>query len=334
MHQKSLIYSNAKIKALENTILNFDKYSRLSSAKNLAEAVKVLQEVGYGQGANISDGSNYETLLFLEEKKIVDFLKEVMPKKGGLENFILEIDIQNIKYFMKSKYLKKKDKEMPKLPEGKLSLVEIKENIMLGQYKSFDDDIRKALEQIDLYFQDNKKNGQYIDVVLDKLMYKKIIDNLTKGGDKLLKNYYTDKIDFINFSTFLRSRVADLKVREFENLFISGGSIELDDFVSKYDLTNELLIDYFKYKKNGKVFENAIIELSKKKKLASFEKEVDDILLGKLKENRNDIFSISPIASFYKMKMLEIRMVRLILVCIKTGLERNYIKERMRREVI
>ena len=44
----SLIYSNARVKTLENTLLTSEKITRMVFADSLEEGVRVLTECGYG----------------------------------------------------------------------------------------------------------------------------------------------------------------------------------------------------------------------------------------------------------------------------------------------
>ena len=50
MASNSLVYSNARVKSLENGFLSQDKINRMVYSESLEEAVRVLIESGYGAG--------------------------------------------------------------------------------------------------------------------------------------------------------------------------------------------------------------------------------------------------------------------------------------------
>ena len=48
------------------------------------------------------------------------------------------------------------------------------------------------------------------------------------------------------------------------------------------------------------------------------------------KDNKNDLFGVAPIVSFYLTKVTQIRVAKLAVAGIKNGVEQGQIKERMR----
>ena len=85
MAGQSLIYSNARVKAMENSLLTSEKITRMAYSDNLLDAVKILYESNYGGGTTVDNPYAYGEILRMEEKRVVDFVREAMPDKSGLQ---------------------------------------------------------------------------------------------------------------------------------------------------------------------------------------------------------------------------------------------------------
>ena len=73
MASNSLVYSNARVKSLENGFLSQDKINRMVYSTTLEEAVRVLLESGYGAGT-IADAYDFEKILSAEDNKVAQFM--------------------------------------------------------------------------------------------------------------------------------------------------------------------------------------------------------------------------------------------------------------------
>lgn len=71
-------------------------------------------------------------------------------------------------------------------------------------------------------------------------------------------------------------------------------------------------------------------EAKANKALVEYEVLWDNYLLNIFKEDRADIFSVAPIAGFYVAKKIELKMVRMILTCLKNRADIKEIKARLR----
>ena len=106
----NLLYVNARIKALENGLMSQLHVSRLIDAENVKDAFKILQECGFSEGVALDDYRSYENLVALKEKNVVDFFKENMLEKTGIDAVLLKNDYHNAKVLIKAKYLRLDDR--------------------------------------------------------------------------------------------------------------------------------------------------------------------------------------------------------------------------------
>ena len=93
-------------------------------------------------------------------------------------------------------------------------------------------------------------------------------------------------------------------------------------FVELGEMMNELPTKFKCWKKTAKD--------NKEKALVEYEVLWDNYLLNIFKEDRADVFSVAPIAGFYTAKKIEIKMVRMILTCLKNRADLKDIKARLR----
>ncbi len=329
MSKSQLIYSNSRAKTIEKTLLTRDKILRLISTSNLVDAMRILQEVGYGVGISIDDGFDYNVLLNSEYDKILSFFKEAMPEGSDLTVFLYLEDANNLKACMKMKYGGFEDKSLLN-SGGHYDKEKMLESILVDNYFSFDAFIKEALEKIDYEFTLGDKRPYIINTLIDKAIFKTIEKRLKNSRETSLKKYFKTYVEALNFSILIRAKKVDAGVKLLREMYLDDGSISLDQFENLYSQSYEVIQEKYRYKSAGKIYVNAINELRETNELIRFEKELDDYLLNMFSLYRNDIFTIGPIISLFLSKKQEIKMVKLILVCIKNHVEENEIRKRLR----
>lgn len=82
MTEAGLLYSNARIKSMENSLVSPLQMGRLLDCETFSDAVKMLSEFGYTGGTAADDGVSYENLLDAERAAVTDFFKENVFKKA------------------------------------------------------------------------------------------------------------------------------------------------------------------------------------------------------------------------------------------------------------
>ena len=121
MANNSLVYSNARVKAMENSFLTNEKIVRMAYSDSLEEGIKILLESSYGGGILI-EGNDYETLLQAEDRRISEFMLDAMPKGVGMESFLIKNDYHNLKAIVKGKYMRLESIDFMLMPKGMLDI--------------------------------------------------------------------------------------------------------------------------------------------------------------------------------------------------------------------
>ena len=315
MANNSLVYSNARVKAMENSFLTNEKIVRMAYSDSLEEGIKILQENSYGGG--VVEGNDYEALLQAEDKRISEFMLDAMPKGVGMESFLIKNDYHNLKAIVKGKYMRLDSVDFMLMPKGMIDIAELREKVLSDDYSTLSPIMCKAIEDIDMARANGNTSPRFIDVTLDKACYKEIMATLAKAKNSAIKTYWQTNIDLSNISAYIRCRKIDA-IDIFKESFIDGGLLERRFFDG--DIVDKLA--YSEYSK----FAEALREGD----MVAFERQWDNALINIFKEKRNDIFSIAPIAGFYVAKKIEIKIVRMICILLKNDVDKEIIKARLR----
>jgi len=314
------LFQNAKIKHMETKLLSSQNVQRLLDCSKVDEAQKALLEFGFGAGLSLEN--SIDSIFEVEEQNAIAVLKD-MNVGGALDTFLIESDYLNLKALLKAQALN--NKVTPVLmPFGIYEVDTLKAAISTLNKELVPSYMIDAIEKINRLIQDGIVTPHTIDTIVDKAMYENILSLAKK--DKALKDYYVQKIDYLNILSFLRVRKLSLDVHFFEESFVDGGKLALNMFENIFEAPIESLKEIVK----ASQYEDIVTKVVDSNDLVAFEVSMDNALLKMWKDNFNDMFSIAPIVSYYITKKTEIKLAKLIVAGIKNKVDANLIKERMR----
>jgi len=314
------VFQNAKVKHMELKLLTSQSLQRLLEISSASDAYRALIDLGFGAGAVLENG-DFDKLFEFEEGKLVDFLKE-FNVANALDPFIIAYDYVNFKALLKANIQEAKAVTLS-LPG--LYDVDTLKGYLQGVKENINPFMDKAINEVETLIGSGKLKPHLVDAIVDKAMYENIF-NLVKKSGKLAKEYFTKKVDYANICTFIRIKKLKLDIQFFKDCFIEGGELKMDLFISIFDSALDLLKDKCKDTAYGKLVSKYVDDLD----LVSFEVSIDNELFKMWKDERDDLFSISPMVSFYLEKNTELKVVKLIVAGIRNKVDSKLIKERMR----
>ena len=322
---KSYYYANGSVSSLSQRLLSNEKILRIIESKSLADGVKMLSEINYGD-TNSSDPLDFETMLEKEWKETVKFINDVSAETASTDCFILYVDYINAKILMKDKYLRKETHEF--LSEsGTLDVGVMIAGIEKDEYSSLPKEMADACEKIDKLFYEGQRYPATIDLVLDKAYYSQILRLLKKSKSNEVKEWFEKEIDGKNILSFFRIKKSKLDKKKFDELFVFGGKIKKELFDVSFGLNS---ISHLFEREWKSVIEKAEEETSKELPLAETEKLVDNIKRDIIVPHKNEVEGILPLVNYLLAKKTEIESIRLILVCIKNEVPKDRIILRLR----
>jgi len=318
-----LIFANARAKGKESGLLSKERLARMIEAKSLSDAVRILLEVNYA-GGFIPENDDFYSLLNEEERLVTDFVRETVPKGAGFECFFLRNDYHNIKVLFKVKFGSIIDYQSMVLPDGNYSFAYLKERFDAGKL-DFSENISEACETINRAFETGNGSPRLIDVTLDKALYADINSMLSKNADKYIKQYFEAFVDSANAASFVRTNKIGAGINFFKEGFLEGGTITLKQF-EECGTDGAKLIRLL----SGSELKNFYDKLFEDD-LAAYETAQDEFLLSIFFINKTDMFSIAPILGYYLAKLNEIKVIRVVLVCIKNNVPPEVTRRRIRQ---
>lgn len=320
--KEGLIFANSRAKAKEMNLFSEERLLRMMECKNIDDAVRILIEVNYA-GGMIVDGNDFYDLLIEEERIVTAFVREVAPANVGFECFFLRNDYHNIKALFKAKYGKIDDLTPLILPDGNYKFSKLKE-WMDSDKLNFSTFVTEAVKTINKAFETGNGSPRLIDVELDKAMYSDIVARLKLVSDKYILQYFKTLIDSTNILTFLRVTKIHASYAFFANNFVEGGGITLKQF-EEVGTDNAKLVKLL----SGTVYKEFYDKIIDND-LSQYETMQDNYLLKIFSINKSDMFSVAPIVGYYLAKLNEIKVIRVVLVCIKNKVDFDEMKKRVR----
>jgi ATP synthase, subunit C len=324
MDRENFIQSSVRIRHAEKKLLTKQQLQRLADAKNLEDAIKLLNETSYSSELSKLDRpENYEQVLSEVLNKTYKEAMEISPEKSLVEILSCKYDYHNLKVLVKENILKEKfDSMYCMLDENE---IEAFRELALKNDEGLSKDFKECLD-----FFETTKDPQDIDIFIDKKYFEKVLSLAEEFKLEMITEYFKAMIDFINLRTFIRCRKQNQVKETLEKVLIKGGDIETDKILDMFYEDIEILPIKLKAYKIGRVLSKIVEEYKNTNSLNSFEKSMDDYLVEIVRKAKSIHYGAEVIFSFLFAKELEIKNLRLILVGKVNGLSADFIKERLR----
>ena len=324
MDRENFIQSSVRIRHAEKKLLTKQQLQRLADAKNLEDAIKLLNETSYSSELSKLDRpENYEQVLSEVLNKTYKEAMEISPEKSLVEILSCKYDYHNLKVLVKENILKEKFDSMYCMLDG--NEIEAFRELALKNDEGLSKDFKECLD-----FFETTKDPQDIDVFIDKKYFEKVLSLAEDFKLEMITEYFKAMIDFINLRTFIRCRKQNQVKETLEKVLIKGGDIETDKILDMFYEDIEILPVKLKAYKIGRVLSKIVEEYKNTNSLNGFEKSMDDYLVEIVRKAKSIHYGAEVIFSFLFAKELEIKNLRLILVGKVNGLSADFIKERLR----
>ncbi|MBE6053720.1 MAG: V-type ATP synthase subunit C [Clostridium sartagoforme] len=319
----------SRIWVLETRLLDKPKVERMIEASSANEVLRVLNETEYSNvSANVKRAEDYEEILTAELKRVYDLIYEISPVKEVVKIMSLKYDYHNIKVLLKGKVLGK-DLSHMLIKLGNLDLQEIKRKIDGDNLKSLNGLLGKGVQEAMKVFEETK-DPQKIDIIIDKYMYKELVEIKNSLNYKFIDNLVKAMIDSTNIRTLLRIKKQN-KGRDFaEEVIVQGGAIDSSKLISLLNESPENIMVklqstiYSDLVKEG--FEGYIATES----ASLLEKLSDNYIMSLMKDSKLVTFGPEKILSYIYAKETEIKIIRIIMVGKLNNIAEEVIRERLR----
>ena len=319
----------SRIWVLETKLLDKPKVERMIEDPSASEVLRILNETEYSNvSANIKRPEDYEEILTAELKRIYDLVYEISPVKEVVKIMSLKYDYHNIKVLLKGKVLDK-DLSSMLIKLGNLDLQEIKRKIDGDNLKSLNGIIGKGAQEAMKVFEETK-DPQKIDIIVDKYMYKELVEIKNNLNYKFIDNLVKAMIDSTNVRTLLRIKKQN-KGRDFaREVIVDGGVIDSSKLISLLNESPENIMSKLQSTIYSDLIKEGFEGYISNESVSLLEKLSDNYIMELMKGSKLVTFGPEKILSYIYAKETEIKVIRIIMVGKLNNIAEEVIRERLR----
>ena len=323
----SYVYTVARLRGMENHILDSAFFSRLMDSAGIDDAVKALGETSYSQWIS-GTGSNFDKAIDSEIQATCQELESFVPDKELLYIFRLPYDFHNVKVLLKGLF---------KVRGGEL---EARRYDLLSKLGTIDtEELTNAIETEEYGFLpygltdlipqcwqlwDATHNAQAVELLIDHQMFRamlKVAEDL-KMPDVI--QWVKARIDAENLKSAVRLARIHYDSSKALTFFHEGGTIRPDDMAKLLNEPQETWSRILSYTDIGSVLSALSEQNDMKAALSDVSKAVDDYLVKVLESAKYSMDSPANVLLYMLTKEAEARNMRVALVCVAGGLDREF----------
>ena len=318
-----------RIRVYETKLLDKSKIDRMIDSNSANDALKVLQETEYSSlMMNVKSAEDYEVILGEELKRLYQVMYDISPVKFPVDLMSIKYDYQNVKVILKGIFLKE-DLSCLLIPVGTYDVFKLKDSIENSELRDLAPIMREAIEEVMINFE-STKDPQMIDIILDKYMFKALVQIKHEIKDAFIDKYVVALIDSTNLKTLLRVKKQN-KGREFlESVIIDGWSIDKDKFLGMLNDAIENISTKLLFTNYAEFIKTGIEYYTKTNSVSLLEKLVDNFIMNMMKNAKIIPFGVEPLIAYIYAKETEIKIIRIIMVGKLNNISGEIVRERLR----
>ena len=317
------LYITAYIRAKENGLLNRERAERMISAKTLQDALKVLEECGYGEMA-MTDSAGLDEKLRRKRDSAIGEIAPFVPNREIIDIFRIKYDYHNAKTLIKSEAAGKNPDALLS-GAGRYSTEKFVSEYNRGNFDAFSPILGRAVREA----RDTlAKTGdsQLCDFILDDAYFKEYLTLADETGSEFFKGYARLMIDCAN----LRSAVRAVRMGKngvfLKRVLSEGGNVPAGKILSGISVGKSMQDIFTDLKGPAELGDGALGGGG----LTKFEKACDDALTDYLKNARYISYGPEAVVSYLCDVENELSAVRIITAGKRAGLTADTIRERLR----
>ncbi|MFH1963279.1 MAG: V-type ATPase subunit [bacterium] len=321
-------YAVARVRALENYLLDRPTVERLISAEDGTKALSVLRNTEYAEAFNdVENLFDFEEGLSNELNKVLNFLAALSPEQHYIHLLRIPHDFYNLKILLETKYSGEQVDE----PFSMLGLTPLEnlQTMIEGKYGNAPEYLREASLQVSMEMENRGSNEVFqISQTLDKVMWQYLTSEAKKSKNTFLITYYQKQIDLINIHTFLRLIHAQAEADYLQQMLFDNGSMSIDFFLKLFSKSWDIFSEI-------KDYQDLVMDGWAEERLFwKYEVVSDNHILNYLKQANLIFFGPEPLIRYYFLKEIETNLLRIIFVAKLNHLSEDKIRIRLRANYV
>lgn len=317
MKDVDFAFAVAKVRVKENSLLSFSDCERLCSFRSEKDALGFLAEKGYNTEIPMAE------MLKEAERELVAFTEEISPDRFLMNYIFIRNDFHNLKNALKD-LVTAFDNSAGYGPDGTVKCEVIRKAVSNKDFSSLPSFLAARAETAyDILVK--SYDGQSADIFLDRESLAETIAEAERSDSALALKIAKAECTAANIKIAFRAVLTGKDSRFLENALCGGGELSVAELKGACAKGLDALAEFLTA--NG----FADIAESMKISAADFEKSCDNRITDCIGAAKFKSFGADPIIAYYYAKKTEIKNIRIILSCLKTGVPEQEIKQRVRR---
>ncbi len=316
---------SARIRAMENQLLNKERMERMLEARTNDEAAKVLSECGYGEFSQITPAA-VEEKLALSRSALYRDLSSALPDPRLLDIFRAKYDYHNAKVLMKAEAVGVGEERLL-AGGGRYDPERLREAYHKADLSDFSELFRAAVVQAKEKLAVTG-DPQAADIILDKAYFAEMTDVARETESAFLQGYVKLYIDGANLRFAVRARRMGRGFDFLAQVLVPGGNVSEKAVAAA---NADELASLFA---GGALAEAAALGArltdAGSGQLTAFERLCDNALTSYLTGAKWISFGEEVPLGYLYAKEAEFTAVRIIMSGRLAGLESGIIRERLR----
>lgn len=318
-----------RIRVYETKLLNKAQIDRMIDSNSAYESLKILKETEYvNVMTDIDKAEDYELMLSRELTRVFDLMYYISPVKIIIDLMSIKYDYHNIKVILKGIFLKK-DLSYLLINAGTIDALKLRDLIQNDNIRELPIIMRDAIEEVNNNFK-NTKDPQLVDIILDRYMFKSLMQIKNEIKDTFVDKYITTLIDSTNLKTLLRIKKQNKDKEFLARVIIEGGSIDKNKFLEIINDDPENIYTKFANTSYAGFIKVGIDDYIKNKSVSLLEKLIDNYIMSMMRDAKIIPFGVEPLVAYIYAKETEIKIIRIIMVGKLNNIGAELIKERLR----
>ncbi len=317
------VYEVTRVHMQERGLLNAQDMQQLIASENPKEFCKILNDKGWG--APELPANDPEAIFAYEWNKTWALIAEMMEDFTLFNVFRVANDYHNLKAAIKLACSPDGERDVGAyfLPFGTIDADNIWKAAESFDFSSLPKDLAQAGREAYAVLSQTQ-SGQSCDVVIDRATLIAIDAEGARSESRLLKLYAELTVDTANIKAAVRCCLMKKDLPFIKMVIAPVGTLDTERLTVAAAKDLEAIFDCLK----GSAYAGAADEL--KKSVPAFERWCDNQLIALIKPQKNNYFSLEPIAAFILGRENEIKMARLILSAKVNNLGDEALGERLR----
>ncbi len=322
----SYVYTVARLRGMENHILDTAFFARLMDSSGIDDALKALGETSYSQW--ISGNENFDKAIDSEMLATCKELESFVPDKELIDIFRIPYDFHNVKVLLKGLFKVRGGEAEGRRYDllsrlGTIDTEELKTAIETEEYGFLPYGLTDLIPQC-WQLWDSSKNPQAVELLIDHAMFRAML-NVAEGLKMpAVIHWVKSRIDAENLRSAVR--LARIKYDSAKALpfFHEGGTIRPDDMARLLNEPQETWSRLLSHTDIGAVLGALQDSGDIKASLSDVSKSLDDYLIRVLENAKYSMDAPENVLLYLLTKEAETRNMRVALVCISGGLDREF----------